>query len=139
MKDTLTGFTVSKLAKSKGFDEVSRFGFLEEDYSKKRVEIEQPMKWLKGRYASTTLSLLDKWLRVKHNIDISIITHYDHKTGERSYRCGIIYINNNIIETLFLRPSKGVFKEVKFIEFESHDLAWEAGLEKGLDLVKLMN
>lgn len=74
-----------------------------------------------------TQSLLQKWLREKHNIDITIITNWNKEI--KSYRVGLSYILNNKIEIWFSR------KDTEILEYKTYEEALEIGLYQGLKLV----
>jgi len=82
-----------------------------------------------------TQSLLQRWLREVHNIDISIITNYKNSQPieTKTYRCGIIYIEGNLIESFFIRP---VGDKFSFVEFKTYELALEEALKESLKLIK---
>jgi hypothetical protein len=70
-----------------------------------------------------------KFFRDKFNIDFTIITNYAKidRATVKSYRVGIIAIENNKINSFFLRP---VDSDKVFIEFESYEDAELGCLKK---------
>lgn len=79
---------------------------------------------------------LQQWLRLL-DIDITIITNYNLKDQYKSYRCGIIYIeqlkDRRLIESFFIRPEN---EKYLFIEFDTYEEALESGLLEALKLIK---
>ena len=74
-----------------------------------------------------------RWFRKKHNLDYTIITNYNTK-GVKSYRVGIIILNNNKIDALFLRPDE--LDKTLFIEFDDYEKAELECLKKLIEIVK---
>ena len=103
MQESLITFETSKLAKEKGFniDQV-----IIHSYNKGLEE-----SLIKG----ISQSLLQKWLREVHNIDIVICPH-----GQIVYRCRI-YKN-------------GLLEQVFGLEL-NYEILLEEGLQKGLKLI----
>jgi hypothetical protein len=83
MKEELVKFVTAKLAKDKGFDMISRFGTEASLYDKKGKHIYYSnygfmYSGLSDGYISApTQSLLQKWLREKHNLHIEIYIGHD--------------------------------------------------------------
>ena len=76
-----------------------------------------------------TQSILKMWLRDK-NTDITVIT--DYKKGKRVYKVGISYINKrNQIDILFSEDDNKTP-----IQYATYELALEAGLLSGLNLIE---
>lgn len=147
MEEQIIKFETAKLAKEKGFDLECRFHydleFKEVSFNPeydlfKNSEIEEGIGKLNFKMISApSQGLLQKWFRDVYNIDISIITNYStYKKGEltlnKSYRVGIIYVNEGLIESFFIRPKDDNFK---FIEFNTYEEALEEGLIKALNLI----
>jgi hypothetical protein len=129
-------FKTGKLAKEKGFDIYS-----ETMYTKNGdiCDVRSPLGAVVGKYPRVLQSSLQKWLREEHNIDISIIVNYSHYkdgeiTGKKTYRVGVIYIDDDLIETFFIRPKDDDFN---FIEFNTYEEALEEGLYEALKLIKI--
>ena len=78
MEDQLISFETAKLAKEKGFDWKVRFSYgKKEEVSKESLNgyEDDNFNFYKGTYwqiSAPTQSLLQKWLREKHNIHITI-------------------------------------------------------------------
>lgn len=135
IKDQLVDIEVAAAAKQKGFDqEVKRY------FSKVGASIFESVPLSESQnvnidnfdLSQPTQSQLSRWLRERFDIDIQPITHYDHETKVKSYRLGIVYVKDNSVETLFLRPEE---VSLKFIQFETFELAMEAGLLQALKLI----
>ena len=100
MTDTIISFETAKLAEEK-------------KYSQKKKELFPP-----------TQSLLQKWLREKHNIHIIIKPFYDSKTKKISWAADIIQIGIQIVKTKRL-----------IIQF-TYEEALEIALQEALKLIK---
>lgn len=90
MQDTLIQFEVAKLAKEKGF--MGRSNFY---YTKSKVKIHYSIYHQLHDFkntAATTQSLLQKWLREKHNIHINI--RYEEYFHVSQYKYFHFDINN---------------------------------------------
>lgn len=74
-----------------------------------------------------------RWFREKYSIDKTIITRYHYKTGIKSYRVGIVFINDeNKIDSLFIKDEN----KVSFIEHKTYEEAELACLRKLIELIK---
>lgn len=117
MKENIVTFQVAKLAKEKNFKlEVNYYYEIttisDSDLSLKPCEY-QNINFFDSIFAAPTQSILQKWLREEHNIDIII-----WKNGiDGSYRVEDILLNN---------------KELTNLEFEDSFDNYENALEKGL-------
>lgn len=109
MEDTRITFETAKLAKEKGFEFRVVWGYILgfKDDSER------------DKYLPTQ-SLLSKWLREKHNIDINIITK--HKDLGKFYG-GFIDTNNKINKSIGSN-------------YKTYEEALEAGLQEALKLIK---
>lgn len=92
-----------------------------------------------GRYISSHLFFIApeqwqvvEWLRTVFNIDIQDICHYSN-VGVRTYRIGIIYIRENKIESVFLRPDNQ--NKSEFIEFSTP----QEGISAAFDYIRNNN
>jgi len=115
MKEQLITFDTAKLAKEKGFD----WGG-EENYSSRSGFIMSPIDYREDwsfmlEIQAPTQSLLQKWLREVHNIDI-VIHH----------------INTNKFESFIYRN----ISHKKVCRGKSYEDALEIGLQEGLKLIK---
>ena len=70
-----------------------------------------------------TISEVVMWLSEQH-IDLCHIVNYEN--GIRKYRMGIIYIKDNKIESVFIRPENN---RINFVEFNSITEAYTAAIE----------
>lgn len=139
MKDVLVGFRVAKLAKEKGFDEISNNVLAEStpelylnNFKIKDVDKEYPVtnttlsifvNTSKEKfYSAPTQSLLQKWLREKYNIHISM----------DFYQIDSLRYDYTIWYKDFLNRS--CFKEGSGETFE---LALEEALQEALKLIKI--
>lgn len=110
MKDTLVGFKVAKLAKEKGFNIRS------EPY---RYDSKGELTLLEGINAPTQ-SLLQKWLREIHKIDIFITK-----------------VKNNYAPSVYSKNiSKHAIGVTLFGKDKTYEEALEVGLQEALKLIK---
>lgn len=91
MHDEIVKYPTAKLAKEKGFNENTRFGFngLYEPHHLKITEfgyLQRNSELLDNIYSAPTQSLLQKWLREVHNVNITPPLYYTN----RGYACTII-------------------------------------------------
>ena len=123
MKDQIISFETAKLAKKKGFNEPCLECYVEKGtlYNNNREGIEFTNKQLLITNCSApTQSLLQRWLREIHNIDIII-----WKNGiDGSYRVEDILLNNKEITNLEFEDS-----------FDNYENALEEGLYEALKLI----
>lgn len=114
--DKLISFETAILAKEKGFNEVclNNYALDGNSYDRKPVGLSAP-----------TQSLLQDWLREKHNIYIVILP-----TINMCWAFKIINIGNENIE---LPPYDGV----DAYDYSVYEEALEAGLFEGLKLIKI--
>ena len=68
------------------------------------------------------LSLLAKWLREKHNIDVWVTPYLDDKKREYNY----MIVNRNI----------DVYDLISGDEYNTYEQAYEIGLQEALKLIK---
>tara|TARA_R110002153_G_scaffold13130_5_gene49083 strand:+ start:1510 stop:1917 length:408 start_codon:yes stop_codon:yes gene_type:complete len=135
MKDRLIEFETAKLAKEKGFDIPTIKAY--KDYGKCSIKSVPvfPMEMLNYNNINTnywnisapTQSLLQRWLREKHNIHIPVNwvykKSYDTDVDWYYNVKGIGLISNNLID----------LDETKFNTYED---ALEKGLQEALKLIK---
>lgn len=132
MKDELVSFEVAKLAKEKGFNiesdkyycivpiEEQKVGdvVLEKETYTHIIMGKGEAVWF--RYAPTTSqSLLQKWLREKHSIDV-IVDKVNSTPSSRYY---------------FNIYSENIEDEYDITEFDAYEEALEIGLEQALKLI----
>lgn len=119
MTEELVSFETAKLAKEKGFKHNSKCyggnGEILENIENHNNNIMQ-----RFRYAAPTQSLLQKWLRKKHNIHIWLIPSEIDKT----YRAYVGYgIKLDLLENSFTQS------------FETYEETLEKGLQEALKLI----
>jgi len=114
MTDTLITFETAKLAKEKGFNEPCYWRYNEDqEITATKIGMHEQPNFYSGSYAAPSQSLLQKWLREKHNIHIWV----------NYYRCawffslGITDIEHGMTYC--------------FAEFDIHE-TYEEALEEGL-------
>lgn len=133
MTDELVGFEVAKLAKTKGFDEWCSIGWVTKEiagkYLDRNYKYSNSQEYVFQKevmfcplyepyYKRPTQSLLQRWLREKHDIDIWIQPIYLNKAIGSSVKTGYI-INGG--------PSK---------EYDTYEQALEDALLTGLKLIE---
>ena len=124
MTDQLISIETAKLAKEKGFHEETQAMTVGENYPiVSNPQEESPYDW-NGRkgYSIPTQSLLQKWLREKHNIDILIKPWTGDIKGSKTYAADV---------TIF-----GSTRYVKCLRLNTYEEALEQGLRQGLLLIK---
>ena len=126
MKEQLVNFETAKLAKEKGFQlKRNYFGYIDQFYEPKTKNIRHfglhgrtPIKDL---IYIPTQSLLQKWLREKHNIQMILKPFYDSLKKENSFVCDVIRISDG-----------RVIKSPRMLSYEE---ALEIGLQEALTLI----
>ena len=130
MEEQLISIETAILAKEKGFDEITRYYFNE--YGMSKDSSSTSLYWYSddGFCRRPTQSLLQKWLRDKHNIDIQILRN---KPGYNEYKVEI-YKTNNTNEYIYftIKEKDGIY--IKW--FKTYEAALEKGLYQALTLIK---
>ena len=121
MEEKLISFETAGLAKEKGFDEPCRWHYTQNSPKREpqlfssEFEPESLNTW-NGRYSTPTQSLLQKWIRETHNLDI--------------------IVSSNLIGYGYLiyrrYPPKNILNKTLFQYYEE---ALEAGLLEALKLL----
>ena len=126
MKDELISFETAKLAKEKEFKEDCNY-FFSSSYSKIKyiyTESEIMNKYLADdEYAAPTQSLLQRWLRENHNINLFVFKTKCINSLKDCWCCEDNYMGISSIST----ESTHTYEE-----------ALEIGLVKGLSLIKTL-
>ena len=137
MTEQITEFETANLAKEKGFDWMSyasynSTGGIENTTINTSIGSKHDDKWfdlhsynsesLSTRCDAPTQSLLQKWLREKHNIHFVI----DTTMNPIEWRVSYYKINNKPFETVHLGGRYNTYEE-----------ALEKGLQEALKLIKL--
>jgi len=133
MQEELITFETAKLAKEKGFNipcENFYIEYLDDDvvdlynYEEQRgsgfAELYRNNKEFK--FSAPTQSLLQRWLRESHNIEVFITPTHLSYNNDKSYKVEIEYFNGKI----------HCFKYDSFKEYEE---ALEIGLQEALKLI----
>ena len=137
MKEQLIDFETAKLAKEKGFDIRCKDAYCDfeeqilydyhhgdEELIEKRYNLLVSSDYDRGKtinYYVPTQSLLQKWLREKHGIDIMVKTWTGDIKGEKTYASDvylfgtIIYIKLERVKTYEEALEKGLFEAIKLI------------------------
>jgi hypothetical protein len=127
MQDKLIKFETAKLAKDKGFDWHTRY--FSDANGKIEIEwfIEKHLNISDFELKIPTQSLLQKWLREVHDIEvlISIFPKIMREKMNKEKYCGYV-LNENWNPTV---PSNGTFRK-------TYEEALEAGLKEALNLIK---
>jgi hypothetical protein len=135
MKEKLITFKIAKLAKEKKFDWLTRYYFSQinsepfethenslDDYNSSHWN-EENGEWI----SRPTQSLLQKWLREIHNIQINIENYHSIKE-EKPYSVYIEYIING-------HWTYKDFDEIN--DYDTYEEALEKGLQEGLKLINI--
>ena len=132
MKEELITFETAKLAKEKGFDEVTDINYYE-DYNYKLESNFNGLKHSDGNnyfISAPTQSLLQKWLRDKHNIHIQCevrVTYGEYKKSfVNLYQMNVFTISGDMKNHTTFTGNYNTYEE-----------ALEAGLVEALKLIKL--
>jgi hypothetical protein len=110
LKEQLISKKIAKLAKEKGFG------------------VSQPSRWIHKPYSESdplfqpTQSLLQKWLRDKHNIHMRQIIFYDSKIKKVTFVCDVMHMDGD--NHIYKSPRE-----------DSYEEALEIGLFNGLKLI----
>jgi len=132
MKEELITFETAKLAKEKGFDEVTDINYYE-DYNYKLESNFNGLKHSDGNnyfISAPTQSLLQKWLRDKHNIHIQCevrVTYGEYKKSfVNLYQMNVFTISGDMKNHTTFTGNYNTYEE-----------ALEAGLVEALKLIKV--
>ena len=142
MKDELISFETAKLAKEKGFDVPVRYGVygvkmkLTEDYGSSRNPRQIDINWnsknkQQDRSQATsvpTQSLLQKWLREVHGIQLAV-GHNDEDYYVGTIKRKLYYDNK---EQYVYKRIKG---DKKYVNYDTYEQALEVGLLEGLKVI----
>jgi len=143
MEEQLVSFETAKLAKDKGFNIPCNKMF---SFGRKIFENMKTISFHNGDknecantshdwnntksqteteyYSAPTQSLLQKWLREKHNIHVNLFIYHNTEDINIVYRCRIDYFINKVKISYWL--GLGKYEEVL-----------EMGLKQGLNYIKL--
>lgn len=137
MKEQLVSFETAKLAKEKGFDIEIYSYFWDDDGDVCEIDEKDALDSFEDNwnndtkysdyYSRPTQSLLQKWLRDIHNIDVQPVCNYHYKLGKQYY-LGIIFTNTDKkVDTIIIKETD------KFLDtINRHYNSYEEALEKGL-------
>lgn len=126
MEDTLVGFKVAKLAKEKGFDIPVIYGYQNDTYKEESLYVkdyEQKHCYnRRGNFSAPTQSLLQKWLREKHKINVYVFEKLVFKGDLNEHRRLVCNIDlDEVAYFSILTPYEEVL---------------EKGLQEALKLIK---
>lgn len=151
IEETKVEYATAMLSKEKGFDippesycstrkNSSGKNILTESegYQTDRIEISNwnnglgsyPTEPSEVKCSAPTQDLLQKFLREKHLVDITVITNWIN--GKRVYYCGISYVNKekNQIDIWFSKDDKA-----NKVNYKTYEEAREVGLFKGVTII----
>ena len=125
MKEQIIEFETAKLAKEKGLN-ISNSGYF---YDKKGDKIMDTQFILGGKYPAPTQSLLQKWLREEHRINVES----NYLPNIQKYRCLYVPMTKAI-------PNREKYSlRSKYYGIDNHE-TYEQALEKGLqEALKLLS
>ena len=124
MTDQLISFETAKLAKEKGFNIPVHGMYVEKGYEPQNYPEpnESAYNWnSRSGYSAPTQSLLQKWLREKHNIHFVIKIFYDSKLHKTTYTADPIEL--------------GQGRTKRILPQDTYEEALEAGLIEALKLI----
>ena len=128
IEEQYVSFETAKLAKEKGFDIPTRYGFSERR-SLVRVDTSDNWNQDKELYSRPTQSLLARWLRDKHKLFIEITIDFMRLIIEDNpTKCYTIYY----YKIINLKNSSCINNRH---EYYSYEKALEAGLQEALKLL----
>jgi hypothetical protein len=130
MKEQLITFQTAKLAKEKGFDEIVDKIYMTNHTVEVLFENINTLKHSDGNnpfVSAPTQSLLQKWLRDIHNIQINIENYHSIKE-EKPYSVYVEYMNNG-------HWTYKDFDEIN--DYNTYEEALEKGLQEGLKLINI--
>lgn len=116
MKDELVTFETAKLAKEKGFSPGILVGSHHYFYKPDGTRLWGDSFGKENFYYVSTQSLLQRWLREVHNIEVPVI-----------------FFDRGYLYTVTKKPSKGNHYRVEYSE--TYEEALEKGLFEALDLL----
>lgn len=144
MEDVLVSYKVAKLAKEKGFDIPVNYEWvhntaepLDDEFFISYYENKHNFNEFKNLSAPTQ-SLLQKWLREKHKIHLSIVYSHDHNKysfeGFDEFHANELRKRNPRSEGRFPYPYKSKFKQ-HYWNYNTYEEALEEGLFEALQLI----
>jgi hypothetical protein len=130
MKDQLISFETAKLAKEKGFNIHTSYNCwvkLLDDSIIHNSEREDKLEHERTKYylSQPSQSLLQKWLREKYNIQISILFYDNGSTKIPEYKIEVSHPNTWDEKDEFVKS-----------DFNTYEKALEIGLKEALKLIK---
>ena len=144
MNDALIGFEVAKLAKEKGFDEYCSIGWVTKEIAGKYLNYHYKYNFSKDfviqddvmfcplyepYYLTPTQSLLQKWLREKHQIIVTITPTFTYSLITKiGYYCTVETPNEDLYSMECKNP------DLYF--YSTYEEALESGLKEALTLIK---
>lgn len=128
IEEQYVSFETTKLAKEKGFDIPTRYGFSERR-SLVRVDTSDNWNQYKELYSRPTQSLLARWLREKHKLFIEVTVDFIRliREGDSTKYYPIYYYKIVNLKNADYTNNKE--------EFRFYEEAMEAGLQDALKLL----
>lgn len=148
MKDERITLETAKLAKAKNFNEFVQGSYTEYlvdktdpeypegggPFGMKKGEVEFDSSYIRNNdknsdltcksyacYSAPTQSLLQRWLREIHNIQVYCYSHT--KNGEGKYRDYVVYVNDNVLN------------DPRDEDYQTYEEALEVGLQFALEMI----
>lgn len=129
MQDQLIEFETAKLAKEKGFNIFNGAEYFDAKGAE-WMGISPFLDDHNDKYPRPTQSLLQKWLREEHQLEVS---SHPVVVGSYSFK---VYELKEIIHIRYLWGRDVSFKDSRNTDFKSFELALEIGLLRALELIK---
>jgi len=117
MEEKLISFELAILSKERGFNERGVNSYLSNG----------ELTTIYGEYPAPTQSLLQKWLREIHGIDLSIYSDKNPVNALNAGKCDKFY-------DCLVKDEKGNFQQL--VDHKTYEDALEAGLKEALALIK---
>ena len=128
MKEQLIEYNTAKLAKEKGFNEFTKYLFFDGKEGETNTKTCNTNFHSSRYFSAPAQCLLQKWLREKHKIFISIWLHPHHKENtQEGYSSGVQSINSK---------NQGEILLDGFTIYSTYEEALEEGLYEALKLIK---
>lgn len=128
MKDELITYSTAKLAKEKGFNIRTHYVWINRPGEPKCRKVDITLDLLDNEYNAPTQSLLQRWLREKHNCFVEVRWYCEQGQMPDDLNWGF-YVDYYGIPYTNAPDASGS-------NFNSYEEALEAGLQEALKLIK---
>ncbi len=136
MEEALISFETAKLAKEKGFgktlDTIFPYCYKIISLTEYVKELNSQNNTISNRISAPTQSIIQKWLRLKHLVDIVI----DVVDNSREGYYTLEVLKSDIRDFNDIDCFDSVSRNIVKGKFESYESALEKGIQEGLKLIK---